>query len=215
MYVMIVGPDGAGKTSLVDEILGRQIRGSVDFSGPNLLDSLIREFGSVTFSSEPTKGEYGVRARQMLRGEIPFDEEALLELFVKDREENMREIEALLGQGNLVIQDRGKYCNAAYQGRDEAHARSILELNGAFRDPDLVLYMNLPAETCLERIQARAKSEDVPLEKFDRIEKIRKVKELYEAILPKDRTVYVNAEQSPETIARFVVDVVLKAYKEK
>jgi len=83
----------------------------------------------------------------------------LAELFAKDRAEHYNTvIEPALRAGKIVITDRYYYSNMAYQGSTPEAMQNVMNLNREFmkedKKPDMVLFLDVPVEDCLTRINA-------------------------------------------------------------
>jgi dTMP kinase len=138
--VVIEGIDGTGKTTLADRLAGH-----------------LRGLGlSVTRLKEPTDGPVGRRIRALARdGRHSITPEQELELFIQDRIENCRDhIRPAVERGDIVVLDRYYLSSAAYQGALGLDPAAILERNEAIAvTPDIVLLLDAPVQTGLERIR--------------------------------------------------------------
>lgn len=149
MFVAIEGLDGAGTTT--------QTR---------LLADALRERGHrVLETREPSDGPIGVLTRQALRkravtraGER-LDPAAIALLFAADRIDHLRdEVEPALADGQIVLTDRYVHSSIAYQG-SECDSDWVLAINSKARKADLVLFIDVPVDECLRRIDARGERE--------------------------------------------------------
>ncbi|MBS7640817.1 MAG: dTMP kinase [Candidatus Bathyarchaeia archaeon] len=107
------------------------------------------------YTSEPSDGEIGrFIERYILRRNrrIPIPAEALL--FAADRVDHVeREIKPLLDEGKIVISDRYIYSSLAYQGASGLDLQWIMEINRMVPRPDLAIYLDVPVEVVMKRIQ--------------------------------------------------------------
>ena len=96
---MIEGIDGAGKTTQCERLTAE----------------LAAEGWDVERLVEPSRGPYGRRIRELARsGREDLDPAEELELFLRDREENVREnIQPALDRGAIVLMDRYYYSTIA------------------------------------------------------------------------------------------------------
>jgi dTMP kinase len=130
---------------------------------------------------EPSAGPVGLFIREALKLENAdkLGDNVLPYLFAADRRDHLdREIIPVLQQGGAVITDRYYHSSLAYQSLTIGLAR-VAELNADFRRPDLTLFLDLPAEVCLERILARGGA----LERFEAIDRLRSIQSAYESVL--------------------------------
>jgi len=145
LFIVFEGIDGSGK--------GEMIKKTADYLFDKKLNILV--------TREPSESSYGKEIRKILaEHEDPFsDAEKCFELYVKDREEHLKnEIEPFLKKG-IVISDRYYYSTIVYQSAQGIDAEKAILANMGFRTPDLVLILDLPAEMALERINKVRKKE--------------------------------------------------------
>jgi len=137
------GIDGAGKS-----LQAKRLSSALDDEGYD-----------VVYLTEPTSGEWGAKLReQAMRGIREAPEEEYL-LFMRDREENVREnISPILDRGGVVVLDRYYFSTIAYQGARGLDVTRIRTENESFAPtPDLLLFLDVPVSVGLERIsQSRA-----------------------------------------------------------
>jgi dTMP kinase len=140
MFITIEGIDGSGKSTLAAALARR-------------LSERLGQ-GRVVLTREPTdQSEWGRRLRQSERlGRLPRDEE--IAHFHQDRLQHLANVvKPALAAGKLVICDRYVDSLLAYQARDPADAdRLLATMAGELLVPDLVLLLELPVATALERI---------------------------------------------------------------
>ena len=155
---------------------------------------------------EPTRGRYGREIRRKAKevGSLTPDEE--LELFLKDRRENVeRHIAPALTAGKVVVLDRYYYSTIAYQGAKGLDPASIRRVNERFAPrPDLVFILDLPASAGLGRISGR-KSRDVL---FEREGYLRRVRRLFQGFRGKT-VIHIDAGQDRTEIGRLILRRVL------
>ena len=157
---VIEGIDGAGKSTQARMLL-RTLR-------------LLR-FDAVSYG-EPTRGRWGreIRAKAKLAGSLTPAQE--LDLFLRDRRENVeKNIRPGLETGRVIILDRYYFSTVAYQGAKGLDPVRIRRLNERFAPkPDLVFILDLPAVRGLERIEGR-KSRDLLFEREGYLRKVRRI----------------------------------------
>lgn len=139
-FVVIEGLDGAGTTTQTERLARR----------------LAARGAAVHATREPTDGPVGRVIRATLRAEAGAPAvETLPWLFAADRADHLhREIEPALARGEWVISDRYLHSSLAYQSLTLPLER-VHALNADFRVADLTLFLAVPVEVCLERLEGR------------------------------------------------------------
>ncbi len=170
MLIAIEGIDGAGKTTLA-----RKLKEWLESKGHE-----------VEVIKEPGDSEWGRKIRESYDRELDAREE--LELFLKDREENVRsKILPALRREAIVIMDRYYYSTMAYQGARGIDVEEIRRRNEEIAPkPDVVLLLDCEPEVCVERIKKRGKAN-----RFERLEYLKKVREKFLEVAEKDERVRV------------------------
>lgn len=167
IFIAIEGLDGSGGTTQT-----------------KLLETWLVEHGgwsSVHRTWEPSAGPVGLFIREALQLENAekLGDNVLPYLFAADRRHHLdREIIPVLQQGGAVVTDRYYHSSLAYQSLTIGLAR-VAQLNADFRSPDITIFLDLPAEVCLERILARGGK----LERFEAIDRLRSIQSAYESVL--------------------------------
>lgn len=165
-----------------------------------LADALRAEDRRVILSREPTDGAFGQRLRASATGgRLSPDEE--LQLFLQDRREHVETlIEPALQGGEIVILDRYYFSTMAYQGARGFDPVEIRRVNEEFAPrPDLLLLLDLPVETALERIGVR----DGQGNEFEQRESLSRCAEIFHAIR-NEFVRLIDADQSVEHIQQAV-----------
>ncbi|MCB9529188.1 MAG: dTMP kinase [Myxococcales bacterium] len=144
-FIVFEGLDGAGTTTQA-RLLARHLR---------------RQGRAVVSTHQPSPGPIGLRIRDALAHRLlgtdgeRLDPRAIAALFVADRADHLRGlIEPALAAGHDVVCDRYLYHSLAYQGA-ECDPAWVAALNAPFPAPDLVLYLQVPAEVAAARRAAR------------------------------------------------------------
>lgn len=136
---------------------------------------------------EPSDGPAGVFIRRALNPADPaavLGDNVLPYLFAADRRDHLdREILPALSSGTSVISDRYYHSSLAYQSLSVG-LHMVAELNRSFRAPDLTLFLDLSPEACLARIEARG----APIERFEALDRLRRIHDAYDAVLVHCRT---------------------------
>ena len=136
MFVVIEGIDGSGKSTLAKALAERL------------------GAGRVVLTREPTdQSTWGRRLREAaIKGRLNREDE--IEHFHRDRVHHLEAlIRPALKAGKIVITDRYVDSTLAYQATDLADADKLFARMAPELDvPDLVIVLDLPVETALQRI---------------------------------------------------------------
>ena len=138
----------------------------LDGSGTTTQTSLLRERLEnggrpchATF--EPTRAPIGTMIRSILGGGTAVTPYTMALLFAADRQEHLyaeNGLAALAASGITVISDRYLFSSLAYQS-GECGFSSVLSLNANFPLPEILFYLDLDPEICMERIAGRGRQE--------------------------------------------------------
>jgi dTMP kinase len=158
--IVFEGIDGSGKSTQARRLL-RRLRAS--------------GFEAVLFR-EPTSGKWGRKIKRMAKQAGSLTPEEELDLFVKDREENVRKnLRPALDAGKVVILDRYYFSTIAYQGAKGISTARIRRLNERFAvRPDLVFILDIVAGCGLDRIHHR-KRKDLLFERRRYLARVRRI----------------------------------------
>lgn len=194
--VVIEGIDGSGKST--------QAR---------LLASKLKKMGwPVIILREPTHGKWGRKIRAKARAETIFDPQKELELFIRDRQDNVqRHIQPALNQNKVVILDRYYFSTMAYQGARGIDPDFIRRQNEIFAPrPDAVFILHLRAAEGLARIHHRRQKDIL----FEQEKYLDRVEEIFKRI--KGRHIYhLDATQSKEKINEIILRRVIFLLRKK
>jgi dTMP kinase len=189
MLLTLEGLDGSGKTTAWDALRDR--------------------YPSAVFTREPTDSWYG---EAVARSVADDDADPLAELFLytADHADHLsRLVRPALADGSLVVSDRYSDSRIAYQAATLADSAVddplsyVRSIHDPFsRPPDATLYLDVDPETAVERSGGT--------NKFERVERLRAVRENYERLLAAepDRFVRVDATRSRTTVVDDVVAAV-------
>jgi len=163
LFIVFEGLDGAGTSSQT------QI----------LYERLLAEGKEVVKTKEPTDGTIGQFIKAILKKEYKSSPLALQLLFCADRAEHLEtEILPALNKNKIVISDRYFQSTLAYGGLN-LPLTLLKNLNRCFRKPDLSIFIDVSATTCLQRI----KTSRTKLEIFEEKKKLSLIAENYKKIL--------------------------------
>ena len=167
VFIVLDGLDGSGKSEMVKLL-------------HNYLFSKSKKYRILT-TREPTNGAYGKEIRDILARETDpsINGQKLLELFIKDREEHLKNIilpflnKSNNHEVNIAICDRYYYSTIAFQSVQGLDMRMLIEVNKGFLMPDVAFILDVKPEAALERIKGREK------EKFEQLEFMNKLREKF------------------------------------
>lgn len=152
MFITFEGPEGAGKTTIIQRITER----------------LRSEGRDVVATREPGSGSVGAKIREVLLHSEAIDPRCELFLFLADRANHVTTVvRPALERGDLVLCDRYGDSTIVYQ----AHARGldpmgVRELNAFATDgltPDLTLLLDLDPEVGLRRLTTKDRLDAEPI----------------------------------------------------
>jgi dTMP kinase len=164
LLIVLEGIDGSGKTTQAKSLLRR-----------------LRSRGfKAAFFREPTRGKWGREIRRKASRADSLTPAEELDLFVKDRRENVeKNLKPALGQGKIVVLDRYYFSTIAYQGAKGIDPRRIRRLNESFAvKPDLVIILDMPPGAGLARIAGRKTRDEL----FEREEYLVRVAEIFRGL---------------------------------
>lgn len=150
MFIALEGLDGAGTTTQLARLAAS-------------LRALGRE---VVETRQPSDGPVGRLVRSALRREWGaaggrLSPDALALLFAGDRLHHVADVvEPAIARGAVVLTDRYVHSSLAYQG-SECDVAWVHEINSRARTADLVVFVEVPVDVCLERIGARGQAREL------------------------------------------------------
>jgi dTMP kinase len=175
VFIAIEGIDGSGTTTHT-KLLAKWLRAS-NFS--------------LLITHEPTDREIGRLIRERLKdASVPPATDALL--FAADRvDHTLQEINPALERGTIVISDRYVESSIAYQSSSGLELEWVAEINKYAISPDLTILLDIDPDTALQR-----KRHPKPMEKFEHISFLKKVREVFLTRAQTQGFEIVNAEKS-------------------
>jgi len=187
VFIAVEGIDGSGKTTVIAEVA--------------------KALSRVYVTREPSGGPIGRLLKEWaLRGGTADPHVDAL-LFAADRVEHYkREIEPRLREGYIVITERYVESSVAYQGAAGVPIEYILYINSVVPKPHLTIILDVDPAEAVRRIMARGR-----LEKFEDVEFLRRVREIYLARARAEGYPVIDAERPADEVARDVVAIIKRA----
>lgn len=201
LFITFEGCDGCGKTTAIKKTDER-------LNALNIDHIITREPGGSRIAED---------IRKIILDKRNSEEDSRTEalLYAASRRQHLVEkVIPALNEGRLVICDRYLDSSLAYQG----YARGIgidavMSINAFAIEntmPDLTLFLDLPPEEGLRRINSRKRESDRLDQEKETFHK--KVYEGYQIVnrMFKDRIVKIDASKSPDEVADDILKVILK-----
>jgi len=160
ILIVFEGIDGSGKST--------QVR---------ILQKILADKGlDVVVFREPSQSPWGQKIKEKAALPDSLSPEEELDLFIKDRKDNVRKnLRPALKKNKIVLLDRYYFSTMAYQGAKGIDVERIRRLNEQFAvRPDLVFILDVDAEKGLNRIQDR-RNKDLLFERQDFLVEVRKI----------------------------------------
>lgn len=199
-FITFEGPDGAGKTTVLQELLPK-----LQVLGLEVITT--REPGGVTIAED-------IRKIILNPANTAMDHKTELLLFIAARRQHLVEkVLPPLQEGKMVIIDRFIDSSVAYQGHGRGLDIADIDwLNHYATDgvkPDLTLYFDIDAEEGLARIALNAER-DVDRLDMEKADMHRRVRQGYLAILENepDRFVKIDASQPLEAVVQDALGII-------
>ena len=193
VLIVFEGIDGSGKSTQAEILLKRLQEEDVD----------------VVYFREPSKGKWGRKIKKKALHPDSLTPEEELELFLKDRRENVeKNLKPALKKKRVVILDRYYYSTIAYQGAKGIDEKQIARMNEEFVvQPDLVFILDIDPQKGLERIENRKKKDRL----FEREDYLAKVREIFRSFKG-EKFVHIDALKSKEEISREIEEIALRLF---
>lgn len=184
----------------------------LDGSGNSTQSFALKEWLSnkgfeVYLTKEPTDGLIGCLIRGVLRKELTVDEETFSLLFAADRMLHIKNtITKFLNDGIIVISDRYRLSNFAYQSVMGIDENWLKCLNEKTITPDLTFIIDTPPTVCIRRIQKQR----FHMELFEEVEKLTKVMEKYYVLAKEENNTFIIDGNRPrEIVSNEIFDKVI------
>ena len=198
-FILFEGIDGSGKSTQCDMLYSYASAKGID---------CIKLY-------EPTSGEWGIKIRKMLSMETPPPVDEQIDLFIRDRAEDVAQnIKPALDAGKTIIMDRYLYSNAAYQGCPEMPPEEIIrknmELN--FPIPDRVYFLDIDPERAIDRVKKRNTSGEMEI--FEKLSFQQQVRKNFYSIID-EKFMVINGDDDPEKIFTKITEDFISILKER
>lgn len=197
-FIVFEGLDGSGKSTHIKL----------------LYDYLISRGENVKITAEPTDYESGKQLRTALSGASAKSACEMAVMFVYDRiAHNINPdngIEAMLDSGAYVICDRYYYSSLAYQGSatDFEWVRSMNLNCPEIRRPDVCIYLDIPPQECIKRINKSRNSTEI-YEKLDILTLVeKKFKYTFKLLSQTDNIKIVDANRDIEEVSKDIREII-------
>ncbi len=195
-FIVFEGLDGSGQSTQV-----------------KLLAEFLEKRGyKVLKTKEPTKdSKFGKKIRKILDKEKRISPKKLQKLFSKDRAWHLKKIIIpALKERKIVISDRYFFSSFSYGITDGVGLKELITLNKKFLLPDLVFFLDVSPEICVQRIERRGEEKTL----FEEKEILKKVYENYKKVLKEfektTKIFIINGERSIEEVFSEIKKIVQK-----
>jgi dTMP kinase len=180
-----------------------------------LKDYFIARKEKAVISPEPSNGIIGNLIRQALKQRIIFSrEQALFDeqmayLFAADRHDHLYNdfdgVFKLIRDNYHVISTRYYFSSLAYNCETQDKFAFVQKLNDRFPNPDLTIYIDIPIEVSIARLQSRSVQEI-----YETKTKLTQVREQYQQIFAQynGRMISLDGTQKPQQIHQQIVEFV-------
>ena len=180
--IVIEGIDGAGKSTQAEILMNR-----------------LQERGfDVVYFREPSGSRWGQEIKRKALDKDSITPEEELELFQKDRKENVeKNLKPALERNKIVVLDRYYFSTIAYQGAKGIDEERIKRMNEEFAvKPDLVFILDIDPHEGLDRIRNRRKKDRL----FERADYLAKVRQIFRGFKGK-KFIHIDARMPKEAIS--------------
>jgi len=191
ILIVFEGIDGSGKSTQV-----QILRKILEDKGLDVVDF-----------REPSQSPWGQKIKEKAALPDSLSPEEELELFVKDRKDNVQKnLRPALAKNKIVLLDRYYFSTMAYQGAKGLDVEKIRQMNESFAiRPDMVFILDVDAGKALHRIQDR-KNKDLLFERLDYLVEVRKKFRHFQG----ENIFHIDSEKTPEEISKIISSVVFK-----
>ncbi len=199
----------------------------IDSSGKTTQAELLKKYLATTkeqavISPEPSNGIIGNLIRQALKQRIVFSkdqnlfDQQMAYLFAADRHDHLYNdvngVFKLIQDNYHVISTRYYFSSLAYNCDSIEQYNFIKKLNDRFPNPDLTIYIDIPIEVSLLRLQERSLQEI-----YETKTKLTKVREQYQKIFAEydGKAFAIDGTQDQQQIHQQIINRVKAIVEEK
>jgi dTMP kinase len=185
VLIVFEGIDGSGKTTQAEI----------------LLKKLLNMGLTAVYFREPSLGKWGREIKEKAAREDSVTPDEELDLFQKDRRENVeKNLIPALNEKKVVILDRYYFSTMSYQGAKGIDPHEIRRMNEEFAvKPDIVFILDVDPREGLERIVDRAQKDEL----FEREDYLVRVRDLFKSI-EGSNIMHIDGSLSMEEIAALI-----------
>lgn len=132
-------------------------------------------------------------------------------LMLADKVDASGQIVNELGRGGDVIADRWWPSAYAYGGSDGLSDEWLVRVHGTLPKPDLMLFLDLPVETAIERAMKRAEDKGKKLDRYETTERQVVIRSRYLALIEQAPAVWqkIDAVGTKDEVAARVLHAIL------
>ena len=202
LFIVIEGIDCCGKSTQAEL----------------LQNYFINQGEQAVISPEPSNGIIGNLIRQALKQRIVFSrdrnlfDQQMAYLFAADRHDHLYNdldgVYKLIEDNIHVISTRYYFSSLAYNSDTKEQLEFVRSLNQRFPNPDLTIYLDIPVDVSLNRLQGRSLKEI-----YETKAKLTKVREQYQQIFADYRGVLlkIDGTQDRHTIQEQIIEFIRTA----
>lgn len=190
VLIVLDGIDGTGKTT----------------QAKRLLASLRKRGWDAVYFREPSDSQWGLAIKRKAAIADSLSPEEELDLFQRDRRENVtKNIEPALREKKVIVLDRYYFSTIAYQGARGIDPEMIRRRNESFAaKPDLVFILDIAPQGGLDRIAKSREKMDIHFERQDYLAKVRQVFRSFQG----ENIHHIDASRSEDVIYEDIEKVV-------
>lgn len=188
--IVIEGIDGAGKSTQAEILMKR-----------------LREKGfDVVYFREPSQSRWGREIKKKASDPESLTPEEELDLFIKDRKDNVKKnLKPALEEKKVIILDRYYFSTIAYQGAKGIDRERIWRTNEEFAvKPDLVFILDVDPREGLDRIKNRKRKDAL----FERAEYLAKVREIFRSFRGEE-FIHIDASKPKNEVSAEIEKITL------
>jgi len=197
VFIAIEGIDGCGKGTVIKKLATELFEANKN--------------NHIFLTREPYKRDWLKKFLSTIDPNSRGDE--ALKLFVEDRTQHCKMIDACLKKGILVLSDRYKHSTYAYQMAQGVPFERIQELHKGLLIPDLTIVVDVPVAEAMKRISAGRDQTNA----FQQEELLTKCKENYLKLkeLLKENIVYIDGARDRDSVSADALRIVAEFLRSK